>query len=469
MSPTLTVLFGFLLLQLLLGAWIARRVRGLDDFLVAGRKLGYPLAGASIFATWFGAETVIGSAGRAYEQGISLRHAEPFGYGLCLILMGAVFARPLWARRLTTLADLFRQRFSSGTERTAALLLIPTSLFWAAAQVRAFGQLLSGAGLGSVEMGIWVAALLAIAYTSLGGLLADAVTDLLQGSVVIVGLLVLALAGWWTVSALEGNLGEPAGTAAVTEEPSAEGNLLAFVEEWAIPICGSVLAAELVARVIAARSAAVASRAALGAGGLYLAFGLIPLGLGVWGSRLIPGLEDGEQVVPQLAQLLLPGWGQAIFAAALSAAILSTVDSTLLVASGLAVQNLLPSNAGDRSSRPRLVLVRASVVLFGVTAAWLATRSTGVLDLVEQASALGSSGVLVCAVLGLFTHWGGAPAALAALLSGMGVYLAGVALGWPYPYLSSLLAALLAYGATALLEGFRARSEGRTWTTRSHV
>src|SRR5918996_4144291 len=103
----------YMLLQLALGIWISRRIRTESDYLIAGRNLGYALTIFSIFATWFGAETVVGSAGNAYRDGVSLASAEPFGYGLCLMLMGLIFAVPIWRRRLTTLADLYRDRYST--------------------------------------------------------------------------------------------------------------------------------------------------------------------------------------------------------------------------------------------------------------------------------------------------------------------------------------------------------------------
>jgi len=56
--------------QLAIGVWVSPRIHTEDDYLVAGRKLGYPLTTFSIFATWFGAETCIASAGRAHEQGV---------------------------------------------------------------------------------------------------------------------------------------------------------------------------------------------------------------------------------------------------------------------------------------------------------------------------------------------------------------------------------------------------------------
>src|SRR5690606_419394 len=155
-----------LLLQLGIGVGVSRRIRTESDYLLAGRRLGYVLATFTIFATWFGAETVVGSAGVAYAGGISLAAAEPFGYGLCLLVMGAVFAVPLWRRRLTTLADLFRTRYSVSVERVAALILIPGSILWAAAQVRAFGTVLSAASTWNLELAIGLAAGFTILYTA---------------------------------------------------------------------------------------------------------------------------------------------------------------------------------------------------------------------------------------------------------------------------------------------------------------
>ena len=143
MTTTLAAVLCYLAVQLGIGVWVSRRIRSESDYLVAGRQLGPVLATFSIFATWFGAETIVGSAGTTWREGLSAASAEPFGYGLCLIVMGLVFAVPLWRRQLTTLADLFRTRYSVPVERLAAVILVPSSILWAAAQIRAFGQVLS--------------------------------------------------------------------------------------------------------------------------------------------------------------------------------------------------------------------------------------------------------------------------------------------------------------------------------------
>lgn len=453
MTPLLAGILGYLVLQFLIGVWASRRIRNEADYLLAGRQLGPWLATFSIFATWFGAETIMGSAGTAYREGASLANAEPFGYGLCLVGMGVIFAVPLWKRQLTTLADLFRERYSVRVERVAAVILIPSSILWAAAQVRAFGQVLTLTGGFDLHVAIGLATTFTVLYTAFGGLLADAVTDLVQGVMVSVGLVVVLVA---VVLALPD--GVSLGTilsapGAIHLRPPAEVTWLDLLEEWAIPVCGSILATELVSRVIATRSASLARRTSLGAGGMYIVIGCIPLLIGLVGRSIIPELADAEQIVPAVAQRLLPTVLFVVFAGGLLSAILSTVDSTLLVASGLLSHNLLVPLLGVQDERVKVRLARGGVAAFGLLAWVLAVRADGVFALVEQASAFGSSGSLVVICFALFTRWGGAAAAMATLLAGLVSYLVATYSGVRAPFVLSLVVSLLTYAVVALAEG----------------
>lgn len=449
----LLAIFAYLALQLAIGAWISRRIRTEGDYLVAGRSLGYPLLTFTIFATWFGAETIMGSAGQVYTDGISLASAEPFGYGLCLILMGLVFAVPLWRRRLTTLADLFEQRFGSRVERLAAIVLIPTSVLWAAAQVRAFGAALSVAsadGAMSIEVAITIAAAFVVAYTAFGGLLADAITDMIQGAVLIVGIVVVAVL---TVSHAGGMDALTAAFANPDRVRLAPGmGWLDLAEEWAIPVFGSVIAAELVGRVVAARTGNVARTSAVAAGALYITVGLAPVVIGLVGAAAAPELADPEQLVASVAGTVLPTFAFVLLLGALVSAILSTVDSTLLIASGLLSHNILVPAFRISDERTKVRMARGGVLLFGMVAWLLAMRAEGVYALVEQASALGSAGILVCATFGLFTTWGGARAASVTIVASLVTYVGATTLGFGWPFLASLGVALLTYLAVGALE-----------------
>jgi len=445
-TAPLIALAAFLCLQLGIGVWISRRIVTENDYLIGGRKLGYTLATFSIFATWFGAETVIGASGQAYSDGVSLTSPEPFGYGLCLVLMGLLLAKPLWNRGLTTLADLYRQRFGIGVERIAAVLLIPSSVLWAAAQIRAFGSVVSLVGDVPITTAITVAALFVVAYTAFGGLLADAVTDVIQGVVLSIGLIVMLVL-------VVGHVG---GTGDALRILSESGTLngatkstqpwFLTLEAWAIPVIGSLTATEVVSRVIATRSGAVAQRASLMAGTLYIAIGLIPIAIALLATSFMGPIADSETILPAVARDVLPTIVFAVFAGGLVSAILSTVDSTLLVSSGLLAHNLIVPLAKITDERRKVLIARAGVLLFGLIAYTLALISSGVLDLVEQASALGSTGIVVTVLFGLFTTLGSPRTAGATLVVGLVSYVGGVVAGFDTPFLFSLACTLLTWG-----------------------
>jgi len=446
LNGPLIALFAFLALQLAIGVWISKRIASESDYLLAGRSLGYTLATFSIFATWFGAETLIGSAGQIHEEGLSIASAEPFAYGLCLVLMGAFIAKPLWDRKLTTLADLYRQRFGAGVERLAALLLIPGSVLWAAAQVRAFGQVIATTGDIDVTLAISIGALFTIAYTVFGGLLADAVTDVLQGGLLTLGLLIILIAVVMQVGGASQAAALLAASDKVSLQPSGGAPWYLTLEAWAIPICGSLMATEVVGRVIATRTRTVAQRSSIGAGALYIIVGSIPVVVALLAAPLVGDLADAESLMPAVARKLLSPVLFAVFAGGLVSAILSTVDSTLLMASGLLSHNLLLPAFQVKDDRTKVRLARGGVIAFGIIAYVLALYAEGVFALVEQASALGSAGVLVTALFALFTPWGSARTAAATLLAGLVVYVGGVALGAETPFLASLGASLLMWG-----------------------
>jgi len=446
-------LVGYLVLQLAIGAWLAPKIHTETDYLVGGRSLGYPLTIFSIFATWFGAETCISSAGRAYEEGFSFTSAEPFAYGATLMLTGIIFAVPMWRLKLTTMADFFRLRYGTTVERLAAVMLIPPSVLWAAAQLRGFGHVLTTVTSLEISTAIAIAAAFCVVYTVLGGLLADAITDLIQGSVLIFGLVTLVV----VVVANQGGIAASFASIDTARlslvAPGVTPTVFGMLEEYAIPIAGSVVAVELLSRVIAARSPEVARNGAIWAGGLYVAIGILPVFLGLVATRLVPNLPDAEQVLPALALQVLPAAGYVIFIGALISAILSTVDTILLVTGGLAAHNIVGPLFAVTDERMKLLLARLGVLGFGGIALYLALGDRGVAELVQESSSFGTAGTLVVVSFGLFTKIGGPRAAAMTLLGGLGTYAGATLLEMPYPFLTSLVSSVLLY----LIGGFRER------------
>ncbi len=456
------LLFGVLVyvaFQLVVGVLVTRRITTEEDYLVAGRSLGPLLATFSIFATWFGAEACIGAAGRVYERGLAGAAHDPFAYALCILIMGVFLAGALYRRRLVTLADLYRDRYAPGVERIAVLLMAPTSLLWAAAQIRAFGQVLSASSSLGLTVTITIAAAVVIVYTMAGGLLADAYTDIVQGGALILGIAVL----FGVVVADQG--GPIVAFGALPEAHldvfAGSGSWLDTAETWLVPVLGSLVAQELVSRVVASRTARIARGATIAAGIGYLAVGMMPVALGLLGAMALPGLSDGEQVLPLLAQAHLGSFLYIVFAGALVSAILSTVDSALLAVSAVVSHNLLAPLLRRPSEAAKLRLARGVVVVAGIVAYGLAFSSESIFGLVEGASAFGGAGLAVITLFGLLTSFGGKAAGYAGIVTGAVAYSAGAFLDHEHPYTWSLVLSFAAYVVVALGEralGGRARA-----------
>jgi solute:Na+ symporter, SSS family len=453
MNGMLLALTAYVAMQFAIGVFVSRRMSNESDYILAGRSLGPLLVTFSVFASFFGAEAIVASAGAVYENGISGALVDPFGYGIALVVAGVVFAGPLWRRGLTTFADLFRQRYSPGVEQLVVLMLLPGSLFWAAAQIRAFGQVLSANSTLELTTAITLAAILVASYSIVGGLLADSVTDLIQGTVVIVGLVILGAMVLGVSPALD-----PAAIAAsdattpfaINPKPPAVG-LLHRIEELLIPICGTVVSVELISRFLGSRSATIAVRGTIAGGLIYLAVGIIPVYLGLVGPTLIPGLAEPEQIVPKLAETFLPPWLRIAFVGAIVSAILSTVHSALHAPSAQIAHNLVLRRYPNLKPANRLWIARGTVMALSCIAYLLSLSTNRIHDLVELASAFGSAGIFVVAIFALFTRIGGAPSAYGAMVAGMGVWLIGrFILDLEAPYAAALVASLAAYLVLAL-------------------
>lgn len=446
-------LIPYLLLQMGIGYWISRSVKTDSDYFLGGRSLNLFLASMSMFASWFGAETCMGSASAIYTQGLGGSRADPFGYTICLILFAVLLAGQLRRLKLTTLGDLYGIRYSKVIERMAVLIMIPTSVMWAGAQIRAFGQILSVVAPIDPAVGVTVATVFVICYTFLGGLLGDVATDVLQGGVLIIGLLVLLVAGM-------NALGGPAEAMAVIRPEQ-----LALIrpgetvwerlDTWAVPVLGSLVAQEMVSRTLATRNSKVARDSSLVAAALYLAVGLMPVLIGLLGPHIMTNVPHTDQFLPLIAMQLLPPVLLMIVIGALISAILSTVDTTVLTVSAFATHNLMGEAYMKLGESTKLRVSRYFVIATGMFAYILALSSESIYELVLESSAFGSAGVLVITLAGLWWRTrGGNLSAGACLVAGV---LSTLVFKWVWiveaPYIAAIVVALVTYVTVALFEG----------------
>ncbi|OYW26128.1 MAG: sodium:solute symporter, partial [Methyloversatilis sp. 12-65-5] len=135
------MLIGFVILYLVIsigvGMYAATRVHTSRDYVVAGRHLPIYIVTATVFATWFGSETVLGIPATFLNEGLHGIVSDPFGSSMCLILVGLFFARKLYRMNLLTLTDYYRKRYGRKVEVITGVAIIISYLGWVSAQMTA--------------------------------------------------------------------------------------------------------------------------------------------------------------------------------------------------------------------------------------------------------------------------------------------------------------------------------------------
>jgi SSS family solute:Na+ symporter len=135
----LTFVIVYWILSVGIGIWAALRVKSTGDYALAGRSLPLPIVTATVFATWFGSETVLGIPATFLREGFGGILADPFGSSLCLVLVGLFFARPLYRMSLLTIGDYYRNRYGRMVEALTTVCIVLSYLGWVAAQISALG------------------------------------------------------------------------------------------------------------------------------------------------------------------------------------------------------------------------------------------------------------------------------------------------------------------------------------------
>ncbi|MGZ5073912.1 MAG: sodium:solute symporter family transporter, partial [Usitatibacter sp.] len=177
------------IISVAIGIYAAKWVHNTKDFAVAGRRMPMYIVTATVFATWFGSETVLGIPATFIKDGFSGVIADPFGSSLCLILVGLFFARPLYRMNLITIGDYYRKRFSRPVEMLTTLCIVISYLGWVGAQIKALGLVFNVVSDGQITQtwGMIIGASTVLVYTMLGGMFSVAITDFIQMIIIVLG------------------------------------------------------------------------------------------------------------------------------------------------------------------------------------------------------------------------------------------------------------------------------------------
>jgi len=275
-----------------IGLYAARRVHNTRDFAVAGRHLPFYMVTATVFATWFGAEAVLGIPATFLEEGLKGVVADPFGSSLCLILVGIFFAAPLYRMNLLTIGDYYKRRFGRGVEVGTTMAIVISYLGWVGAQIAALGlvfNIVSDGEIGKVT-GMWIGSITILIYTFSGGMWAVAVTDFVQMIVIVIGMLYIGN----EVSGMVGGMG------AVYDHALAAGKLeffpaldlkeiLGFTAALVTMMLGSIPQQDVFQRVQSSKTIRIRVWGSIFGGTLYFLFAFVPMFLAYWPLWSDPG------------------------------------------------------------------------------------------------------------------------------------------------------------------------------------
>lgn len=444
----------YLIITLFIGIYAARLVKNGNDFTLAGRQLPVFISASAFFATWFGAETVLGASSEFVQHGILGVIEDPFGASLCLLLVGLFFARPLYRMNIISLGDFYLIKYGKKAELLSTVLMIISFFGWTAAQFIAFGLVLHFVTGISIEAGTGIGVVLIIIYTMSGGMWAVSLTDFIQTIVIIAGMIAVLtqlITITPDVSKVTNEL--PPDFLSFFPKGSAT-EWLNYIAAWFTIGLGSIASQDVFQRVMSTKSVKAARTSAFLGAFMYLTIAFIPLVIGLFAMHLDPGLmgEDTQQFLPAVVLKYSPIWVQVLFFGALLSAVLSSASAGVLAPSTLLAENIFRNIFPDFTEKKFLLALRISVVVVALLCYAVTFFRSNIFELVGESSALTLVSLFIPLVCGLILKKPHPAQALASMIFGL---ISWVLCNWFYEtvtpaILIGLGVSLLAYFAVGM-------------------
>uniref|UniRef100_A0A7C4KYX4 Sodium:solute symporter n=1 Tax=Bellilinea caldifistulae TaxID=360411 RepID=A0A7C4KYX4_9CHLR len=434
-SNTTIIVFFIILffaIRIGIGYYASRKVSNTTDYIVAGRRLPIYLTGASIMATWFAAETLMGASSTAYQYGFQGVVFDPFGAALCLFLSGFFFIRLMRRARYLTIIDFFERRFGKWMGIAGSIIQMITYFGWTAAQIVAGGNIVHALFGWPVTTGMLFVALIVVSYTMMGGMWADTLLDFIQmfltaGGITLIFVAVMRAVGGW--DAFISNAGSLYVSKPFTLLPiEGEGYLgytgglgwTYWVGAWMALGLGSIAAQDLMQRSMSARNEATAVHGTYLAAILYLGFGVLSPLIGIAMFAMNPNIapEQTEFILVTATTEQLSPVLAGIFIAALASALMSTSDSSILAGASVFTENILPLFKKGLTEKSQLAWTRLMVFVIGLMSLLMALYAQTIYKLSVFAWTVILVGMFAPFAFGMYWKKANQSGALAGFLGG---------------------------------------------------
>ncbi len=455
---------AYLAISIAIGLVAALRVHNSNDYITAGRHLPIYVVFAAVFATWFGAETVLGISATFLREGLGGLVSDPFGASLCLILVGVFFARPLYRMNLLTIGDFYRRRYNRPVELVTSICIALSYLGWVSAQVTALGLVFNVLSQGTIspELGMIIGASVVLVYTLFGGMWSVAFTTFFQMIIIVLGLFYIA----YLVAGMSGGVGTVISHAAENGKfqfwPRLElADILMFIAAWVTMGFGSIPQQDVFQRVNSSKNENVAVYGSILGGSAYFLFAFVPLFLAYAATlidpQMVAGLidKDSQLILPTLIFNHMPLYAQVIFFGALLSVIMSTASGTLLAPSVTISENILKGLFREMNDSRFLLMTRGVVICFALIVTGYALHTDATIHkMVENAYKVTLVAAFIPLVFGIYWKRATTQGAACAIVAGLGIWImleiANPSGLWP-PQLAGLVAAFTGMLAGSLL------------------
>lgn len=427
----------FLILIFFIGYWSSRKLASssnfISDYFLGGRELGGFVLAMTMVATYGSASSFLGGPGTAYTMGfgwVLLAMSQVVTGYFVLMILGKKFAIMARRYKAVTMIDFLKARYNS----TAVVLLSAFSiiifLFSAmAAQWIGGARLIESLTGLSYNSALFLFAVSVLIYVTIGGFRAVALTDAVQGAVMLVGTAILLVAVIITGGGIPNIVQD-----LINENPNlvtpygAEGDLTAaYVSSfWILVGVGVVGLPQIAVRAMSYKNSRSMHRALIIG---TLVTGIIMLNMhliGVFARPILPGIDVGDKVIPLIALETLPPWLAGIVLAAPMAAIMSTVDSLLLIVSSSIVRDVYLNYIKPDAEIKTIKRISFGVTgMLGIGVFLLALDPPDLLIFLNLFAFGGLEAAFIWpVVLGLYWKWGNKYGAIASMVTGIGTYVA---------------------------------------------
>jgi len=442
---------GYFLLVFAIGWLSLRWTKSEEDYWIAGSKLGWGIGGATMAATHTSAGTFIGTIGVIYSVGWS------FGWVLITIPLAYWFMVAVLAPRFTAVKELtlpayLERRYQSKTARgVGGVIILIATVVYIQAQIVA-GGLVANVVFGLEPLiGMIVFTSILLLYTLVGGMLAVVYTDFLQMLIMIVGTLVSVPLALMHFDGLSNLVVLVSAVKPLTFEWGGLPTVLLITLSLAF-FLGSVATPEKVIRLYAMKDMKTIRRGILFAIIVVTGINLLVFILALAAMVLFPNLPTGDLAMPMIAKAVLPTFIGTIMLAAITSAMMSTVDSLLLVAGSALSEDIYQNFLEKKASRSRrLVVARLGIFVVGIIPLIFIISGFAEGELVQFIvilfTAIMGAGFFTPVVGGILWKRATKHGAIAAMIGGVVTTGLWKAYGDPliYPVLPGFIVSILAY------------------------